>query len=71
MLLKRKYYFKIFLIIFLIFFSRIIYAHNQFNGGCNNHCYGNKNKNEHIEPEINKDIKNNLNSCLRKSLCRG
>ena len=67
---------QIYKIIFLLLLSNIsnLYAHNIFNGGCNEHC-GQKVK------VINSEIKsNNLNdqmdierknSCLNKSLCRG
>ena len=77
MILKIKsYFYQIYKIIFLLLLSSIsnLYAHNLFNGGCNEHCgqqvkvIGNKNKVKNIDDQINFESKN---SCLKKSLCRG
>ena len=51
-----------------------LYAHNSFNGGCNENCAqkvkvtNNKNKSNNVNNQINIESKN---SCLNKSLCRG
>ena len=65
---------QIFNLIFFIFITNTIFlkAHDQFNGGCDNHCL------ESVTPFSSKKKQNNNvyqrednNSCLRKSLCRG
>ena len=68
MILKIKSnFYQIYKIIFLLFLTNIsnLYAHNQFNGGCEKHC---RQKNQLINNQINIESKN---SCLNKSLCRG
>ncbi len=77
MILKMKsYFYQIYKIIFLLLITNIsnLYAHNLFNGGCNEHCgqkielINNKNKLKILDNQINIERKN---SCLNKSLCRG
>ena len=72
-----KYYFmQIYKIIFLLLItnSSNLYAHNLFNGGCEEHCgqkfkvINNKNKLKNFDDRLNIERKN---SCLNKSLCRG
>ena len=71
-----SYFNQIYKIIFLLLLtnSSSLYAHNLFNGGCNEHCgqkvkvISNKNKLKNINDQINIESKN---SCLNKSLCRG
>ena len=49
--------------LFFMYSDSEIKAHNTYNGGCLNHCKELKNK---------KNIyKNNSNSCLNNSKCRG
>ena len=72
----KSNFFQIYKIIFLLLLtnSSNLYAHNLFNGGCNEHCrqkikvISNKNKLKNTDDQINIDSKN---SCLNKSLCRG
>ena len=70
--------FKVFINLFILFFSFEIFdikAHNNINGGCKEHCStffnkrGNKNKLK-ILKKNNKLIKEQ-NSCVNNSLCRG
>ena len=69
-------YYSVHKIFFLLLLTNIpnIYAHNLFNGGCEEHCGQkvkviiNKNKLKNIDDQINIESKN---SCLNKSLCRG
>ena len=77
MILKMKsYFYQICKIIFLLLLTNIsnLYAHNLFNGGCEEHCgqkfkvINNKNKLRNFDDRLNIDRKN---SCLNKSLCRG
>ena len=77
MKLKIKYYFyQIYKIIFLFLLTNISYlhAHNQFNGGCKEHCLqkvqviDNENKSNNVDNQMDFESKN---SCLNKSLCRG
>ena len=72
-----KFYFnQIYKIIFLLLLtnSSNLYAHNLFNGGCEEHCEQ-KVKAINIEEKLNnKNDQMNIeskNSCLNKSLCRG
>ena len=67
---------QIYKIIFLLSItnSSSLYAHNLFNGGCEEHCgqkvkvINNKNKFKNVDNQI---IIESKNSCLKKSLCRG
>ena len=66
---------QIYKIVFILLLTNIsnLYAHNQFNGGCKEHCgkkvlIYNENKLNNVIDQI--DIENR-NSCLNKSLCRG
>ncbi len=77
MILKIKsHFYQIYKIIFVLLLTNItnLYAHNEFNGGCKDHCgqkvkvISNKNKLKNIDDQINIESKN---SCLNKSLCRG
>ena len=77
MMLKMKFNFhQIHKIIILLFLINIpnLYAHNQVNGGCKEHCgknikaINNENKLNNKNDQINNESKN---SCLNKSLCRG
>ena len=77
MILKMKsYFYQIYKIVFLLLLMNIsnLYAHNSFNGGCNEHCgqkvkvISNKSNSKNIDDRINIESKN---SCLNKSLCRG
>ncbi len=72
----NSYFNQIYKIIFLLLLtnSSSLYAHNSFNGGCEEHC-GQKvkviskiNELKNIDDQINIESKN---SCLNKSLCRG
>ena len=51
-----------------------LYAHNSFNGGCNENCVqkvkvtNNENKLSDVNDQTDIEGKN---SCLKKSLCRG
>ena len=72
----KFYFYQIYKIIFLLFLINTsnLYAHNQINGGCKEHC-GQKVKVINNEKKLNKlngnmDIERK-NSCLNKSLCRG
>ena len=72
----KSYLMQIYKIIFLLLItnSSNLYAHNLFNGGCQEHCeqkvkaINNKNNLKNIDDQINIESKN---SCLNKSLCRG
>ena len=72
----KSYFIQIYKIIFLLLItnSSNLYAHNLFNGGCDEHCghevneFINENKSDNIYYQ--KDIESK-NSCLNKSLCRG
>ncbi len=72
----KSYFYQIYKIIFLLLLTNIsnLYAHNLFNGGCEDHCgqkvklVSNKNELKNIDDQINFESKN---SCLNKSLCRG
>ena len=72
----KSNFFQIYKIISLLLLTNIsnLYAHNLFNGGCNEHCgqkvkvISNKNNFKNIDDQINIESKN---SCLNKSLCRG
>ena len=72
----NSYFYQIYKITFLLLLSSIsnLYAHNPFNGGCEDHCgqnvkvISNKNKIKNIDDQI---IIESKNSCLNKSLCRG
>ena len=77
MIFKMKsYFYQIYKIISLLLLTNIsnLYAHNLFNGGCEEHCeqkvnvIHNKNKLKNVDDQINIESKN---SCLNKSLCRG
>jgi len=77
MILKMKFNFcQIHKIVFLLFLTNIpnLYAHNQVNGGCKEHC-GNNVKAKNNENKLyKKNYQINIeskNSCLNKSLCRG
>ena len=75
-------FYQIFKLIFLLFLtnSSNLYAHNQFNGGCKDHCgqkveiINNEEKLSNEKKLNNKNVQMNIeskNSCLNKSLCRG
>ena len=72
----KSFFNKIYKIIFLLLLTNSfsLYAHNEFNGGCKEHCgqkvkvTSNKNKLKNIDDQINIE---SINSCLNKSLCRG
>ena len=72
----KSYIYQIYKIIFLLSLTNIsnLYAHNLFNGVCEDHCgqkvkvISNKNKLKNNDDQINFESKN---SCLNKSLCRG
>ena len=76
MILKIKsYFYQIYKIILLLLLTNIsnLYAHNSFNGGCNENCaqkvkVTNKNKLNDVDDQTDIESKN---SCLKKSLCRG
>ena len=77
MILKIKYNFnQIFKLISLLLLANIanLYAHNLFNGGCEEHCaqevneINNENNINNINDQMDIESKN---SCLNKSLCRG
>ena len=72
----KSYFYQIYKIIFLLLLTNIsnLYAHNLYNGGCQDHC------GQLFKAIIHKNRLNNLNdqwdienknSCLNKSLCRG
>ena len=73
--MKSNFY-RIYKIIFLLLLTNIsnLYAHNLFNGGCKEHCgqkvkaINNENKLNNVNDQM--DIES-INSCLKKSLCRG
>ena len=77
MTLKMKpYFYQIYKIIFLLLLTNIsnLYAHNLFNGGCNEHCVKNVKAINNNKKLNNKNDQINIeskNSCLNKSLCRG
>ena len=69
---------KIFINLFILFFSFEILeikAHNNINGGCEEHCstFINKRGNENKIKIFKKDNKlfKEENSCINNSLCRG
>ena len=72
----KSIFYQIYKIIFLLLLTNLsnLYAHNLFNGGCEEHCgqkvklMNNKDKIKNVDEQIN--IERN-NSCLNKSLCRG
>ena len=77
MILKMKSnFYRIYKIIFILLLINIsnLYAHNLFNGGCKHHCerkvktINNENKLNNVNDRL--DIES-INSCLKKSLCRG
>ena len=69
-------FYQIIKLIFLFLFTSIsnLYAHNLYNGGCNEQCekkfkeFINENKSHNVKNQKDIEIKN---SCLNKSLCRG
>ena len=78
----NSYFNQIYTVIFLLLLtnSSNLYAHNLFNGGCNEHCgqkiklINNKNKLKIFDNQKNIDDQIKIeskNSCLNKSLCRG
>ncbi len=60
---------------YIFFYAFKLNAHNQINGGCNKNCDHKKQsifeKKSKTEIKDNYDSENDLNSCLKKSLCRG
>jgi len=72
----KKYIFLYLIVGLHIFFYALeLNAHNQINGGCSKHCDHKKQsifeKKSTTEIKDNYDSENDLNSCLKKSLCRG
>ena len=76
MILKIKFsLLKIVNLSSILLFTNVssLYAHNSFNGGCNENCaqkvkVTNKNKLNDVDDQTDIESKN---SCLKKSLCRG
>lgn len=62
-------------VLFILFNSLNLSAHNLANGGCKSHCAKNTNKNKihYITIPTENEVKTmkESNSCLKKSLCRG
>ena len=58
----------------LITHTQFSQAHNNLNGGCNNHCeepFSQRNFENKLENINNKNQINDNYSCLNRSLCRG
>ena len=76
MLITKFNFYQIFKLISLLLLTNVsnLYAHNLFNGGCEEHCaqkvqeINNENKTNNIDDQMYIESKN---SCLNKSLCRG
>ena len=83
MILKiNSNFYQVYKIIFFLILTNVsnLYAHNLFNGGCEEHCgqkvevinneekLSNEKKLNYINDQMNIESKN---SCLNKSLCRG
>ena len=72
----KNYFNQIYKLIFLLLITNIsnLYAHNLFNGGCEEHCVKKINVINYEKKLNNKNDQTNIeskNSCLNKSLCRG
>ena len=71
----KNYFNQIYKLIFLLLLTNIsnLYAHNLFNGGCEEHCVKKVNAINHKNKNNKNDQMNieSKNSCLNKSLCRG
>tara|TARA_Y100001978_G_C23357607_1_gene274987 strand:- start:138 stop:362 length:225 start_codon:yes stop_codon:yes gene_type:complete len=74
MRLKSKIFINLFILIFSFEILQIK-AHNNFNGGCKDHCstFFNKRGNENKIKNSKKDKRliKEKNSCVNNSLCRG
>ena len=83
MILKiNSNFYQVYKIIFFLILTNVsnLYAHNLFNGGCEEHCEQKVKAINNEEKLINEKKLNNKNdqmniesknSCLNKSLCRG
>ena len=72
----KNYFNQIYKLIFLLLLTNVsnLYAHNLFNGGCEEHCVKKANAINYEKKLNNKNDQMNIeskNSCLNKSLCRG